>query len=1444
MAVPGDRRVLACMLAIVAVAAACVPPPASAQAPEPMSWSVLSRFGGDADGDGRLDRVEPGSSANLGVFSLLVRPSIAVCEADGPGEWFVDGEPAEPVEPPRSDGALCQATLQVRGEGEHTIEVRVATRSEIANVEIDDRLIIALGDSVASGEGNPLSGDERWLDPPCHRSAAAGFEQATRLLAEGLGHSSITFVSLACSGAEIDEGLLEPYAGVAPAAGEPSYAPQLTRLRTLADARAGASLERPIVDAVLVSVGANDVHFSEVVKECASPGDCRAEFDEQVFTELDALSRRYDALAAELALAAPRSPVLVSEYFDPTRDEDGGFCPWSVGLTKQEEARWAYEALLRPLNAEIYAAARRHAWHVVGGIAADFERHGYCAGSGTTWIRRLGQSLLSQGDLVGTLHPNERGHAAIGDRAARALDAVLALGVAPPAPEADDDGGLPGLAWVAIVLVGAVLAAPAIAYLVWLLSGWPPRRWPLLVAVWLVSLLALVVLFPILALAFVLGRLWRLLRPTYRPDPANAAPAPPTLPAVGRRPSPLQLLVLLAVLVVLGALALLFAGIVGSAILWVRFWSVNLPADQAVNAVARDELVTTGTQALGLFAVLGLLAVVIVWLLDGNGQWVRATRRGLLAIAVAELLVAVLIGDYESSQTLELIAGLTIAALLVHFLVERALELNWTRVARRPLISELAHRLAAVFGHADGREPRFEWRLVPWRAVPLALLAFAFYGSLVADDLDRWLLIAIPLTLAAIAFVLPGGLAGTRALQADDAAPALLDPARITLAAGGLACVVALLVRDAAWLAGTALIATVLALTCLAIAAASRQRFAPYGLAVLISVPVFGAGAVILRGVDVPEVQPVAVTLEDGTPVCGIYVGESDDRLWIGRVELDELGHVRRPQPRRGRIFPVDSDSVAELAIGPLQPVTRAETQALILRDELLDASGDTKPEHRTPRCEPEAAPEPLDEESWQRDLADRYQPELIIDREDDFWPIPVRTLFSMQDRRATACRRVGTDEDDCVRLTTQGEFPWSGGEGESIEYPADDRSSGAQHDLMIDALGSIDPVRSAREYFLVAGERKGPEPVTLQYWFFYSFNYQPTSAGLHFGFHEGDFESIGILLSGRRHQPRYVWMARHSDEGRVFPWNDDALTILNDHVRAFVARGSHATYENCALQLRPAAPGGLIDDRPTCDEDRQLHLAPEATPMTDLSRVAWGCWHGNFGHRRGERTYEQIPYLVNDAPLSPFWQQSFDDVVSEPCRGVEDPGGREGLGEEVVEEGTGVPEMLRDRAGRLEPLVDECADWETPPADGTYMVVCNQDALRSYVESGFEDPGPAGVRIDVADLERPEIGEISLPAIRRDPEGVYLDSWRITAANPIVVSVFAACRQGGRMVAARFTSVPVEPAAPLRLSDRDPAGWRLRTEDGTTVAMETPFVVRGDKPEAGERLSCGGAIE
>jgi lysophospholipase L1-like esterase len=359
--------------------------------------------------------------------------------------WTVDGRPARFVK--RS----CSFTLAGFPQLDHPYRVGVtASRSGRqaggrTTVTIRDRLIVGLGDSIASGEGNPDHGitSVRWLDRRCHRSAN-GFEAlVARQLEAASDTSSVTYVPLACSGASIPTGLLGPYAGIEPVGGTMVPA-QLDAMRSLLGAR------KP--DAVLVSVGINDLGFGNVAFFCFDDGvdraaaakvDCwrkpypnpssPATLQQFVRARAAALPGRYARLAAAFESAGiPASSVYMTEYPDATRNANGATCdplipyldsrPFGYtlrGMITRDEAAQAESDLVQPANDALRAAAARYGWHLVSGVAAQSEPHGLCAGD--TWFVSVLQSLVEQHDAFGTLHPNAKGQRATAALVAAAL---------------------------------------------------------------------------------------------------------------------------------------------------------------------------------------------------------------------------------------------------------------------------------------------------------------------------------------------------------------------------------------------------------------------------------------------------------------------------------------------------------------------------------------------------------------------------------------------------------------------------------------------------------------------------------------------------------------------------------------------------------------------------------------------------------------------------------------------------------------------------------------------------------------------------------------------------------------------------------------------------------------------------------------------------------------
>ncbi|HEX2576982.1 MAG TPA: SGNH/GDSL hydrolase family protein, partial [Aquihabitans sp.] len=416
-------------------------------------WSIGERYGLDADADGIIDN--PDGLKDLAkdqawiqsptyALTFDVCSSPAVTERASLNPTFtltLSGPEAKTV-----SGSACKMVAQVTKLGTFTAKVDV----KVAGVSVDsrtetitpkDQLVVSIGDSVASGEGNPdtLQGGTywapKWQNEQCHRTSLAGPAQAALRLERRDPHSAITFVHVACSGASITKGLVGDYEGQAPAAGK-MLKPQLDQVRDLVG-------NRPI-DALTVSIGANDAEFANVVKACLMQANCHQDVPgvtngktlyDQKAPMIDAnyplLDARLDKMAKQLAGDARlRGKVYVTQYMDVTKDDRGQYC---TGLTQKEieagkvpgdtsstdginqaEMTWADTYVQDGLNAKVKAnvdkananGGAQLVW--VDGIKEEFKNNGYCAQD--RYIRTLFESGLYQRGIDGAFHPNAEGH--------------------------------------------------------------------------------------------------------------------------------------------------------------------------------------------------------------------------------------------------------------------------------------------------------------------------------------------------------------------------------------------------------------------------------------------------------------------------------------------------------------------------------------------------------------------------------------------------------------------------------------------------------------------------------------------------------------------------------------------------------------------------------------------------------------------------------------------------------------------------------------------------------------------------------------------------------------------------------------------------------------------------------------------------------------------------
>ena len=283
----------------------------------------------------------------------------------------------------------------------YTTKVRATVREIGAN----DFIVVSVGDSVASGEGNPIvpGAPALWSDglggnSACHLSTTSGPAIAVSKLRAANPNTPITFLHLACSGA-----------GVYSALGNHDTSQLKTALGILGDRT---------IDALLISAGANDIAggFGNIVGICADKYNCSndTELAASIAAGVSNLPTKFEDNVANTDRA---SEVYLSEYYDPTKDAGGnynGACTFDV--LRAVELQFLDEAMLMPMNASLASIAASRKWNFVGDIASNFRYHGICANALETWIVNLLGSGVTQLNIAGTGHPNAAGHQAIADR--------------------------------------------------------------------------------------------------------------------------------------------------------------------------------------------------------------------------------------------------------------------------------------------------------------------------------------------------------------------------------------------------------------------------------------------------------------------------------------------------------------------------------------------------------------------------------------------------------------------------------------------------------------------------------------------------------------------------------------------------------------------------------------------------------------------------------------------------------------------------------------------------------------------------------------------------------------------------------------------------------------------------------------------------------------------
>jgi hypothetical protein len=252
------------------------------------------------------------------------------------------------------------------------------------------------------------------------------------------------------------------------------------------------------------------------------------------------------------------------------------------------------------------------------------------------------------------------------------------------------------------------------------------------------------------------------------------------------------------------------------------------------------------------------------------------------------------------------------------------------------------------------------------------------------------------------------------------------------------------------------------------------------------------------------------------------------------------------------------------------------------------------------------------------------------------------------------------------------------------LEYPAPLADKAAQMRAFLRGLGVPESIiaawptdlsavaeRSAQIYFYDAGtgcSYPGADTShyrALEYWFFYAFNYYPMTVdsktmlthplladNADVDLHEGDWEHIAVLLDpeGSTYVPKFVWFARHSNEGMLIPWRQVAKDPP-DHPVVYPAFGGHPSYPSCGAKPRALLAAAVFDYLPC--QPGLYTFSGAATRLVDLARVGWRCWPGYFGTAVGttgsSNADDPTGQILAAGPRAPLRQMENQHVCPKP---------------------------------------------------------------------------------------------------------------------------------------------------------------------------------------------------
>jgi hypothetical protein len=423
-----------------------------------------------------------------------------------------------------------------------------------------------------------------------------------------------------------------------------------------------------------------------------------------------------------------------------------------------------------------------------------------------------------------------------------------------------------------------------------------------------------------------------------------------------------------------------FVAFAGAVILWTRFTAIGVPPEQAIDLAPQGELVAIGSVFLLLFGFFGALATIAVFLVDRRGRPVPGMARTLLFLLMVEGVVAIVLVEGRSAvQTIgdaELFV-LPLALCLWATALDGFTELRddlprrtQEKLApRRPPAGSALRPFEGKAPPPGARDQKWYqgWFFRPGVCGPVFLVAAAMIAAALlhrlgaSDLLFLWVLSAFGLVFLGWVLVLWGR--DVRALRGvESSTPWLPDPEdeearrrrsrplRLDITGAGVLLTVASMVTavglvwwrlgtDEWWILVALVAAAVIAIALWRVASLANASLIWFGIAVFLSVPVFGTLGEMVNNLDHPKVQPMALIRETDGPkesIQGLYVTETGDRIYFANVATE--GCRSQVTPHSGRLLWVPKDEVVAESVGPLQSVTEAGKSALEMSYSLTPA--------------------------------------------------------------------------------------------------------------------------------------------------------------------------------------------------------------------------------------------------------------------------------------------------------------------------------------------------------------------------------------------------------------------------------------------------------------------------------------------------------------------------